>query len=250
MIKGKRIVVVMPARNVERTLEKTYRDLPKRIIDDIILVDNKSSDQTLKIAHKLHLTVFKHEIDKGYGGSQKTLYHKALLKKADVIVMVHPDYQYDATLLPKLIDPILKGKKDLMFGSRMKSKKGALKGGMPRLKYYLNRIYCTLENFILGVRFSEHFSGFRAYNRHVLEKLPFDHFSNDYIFDQQFMISAIAAEMRIGEISIPTRYFSEASSINFIKGSQFLFETLEILVLYLLYKYKLKTDPIFQYASK
>lgn len=246
----KKIIVVMPARNVEKTLEKTFRDIPRKSINEIILVDNKSSDDTVQIAKRLGITVIKHNIDKGYGGSQKTLYKKAKTNKADVVVMVHPDYQYDATLLPQLIQPILSGKKDIMFGSRMRSKNGALKGGMPVLKYWLNKIYCKLENIILGVNFTEHFSGFRAYNIKVLKTLPFSKFSNDYIFDQQLMISAIAAKMRIGEISIPTRYFSEASSIDFIKGSKFLAETLKMLAIFLLYKYKLAKNKIFEYEME
>lgn len=247
MIANKKIVVVMPARNVSRTLEKTFKDIPHSIIDNIILVDNKSTDDTVGIAKKLGITVYEHKEDKGYGGSQKTLYNLALENKADIIVMVHPDYQYDATLLPKLIDPILKDKKDFMFGSRMSSKDGALKGGMPYIKYILNKLYCLMENFVLGVHFTEHFSGFRAYSSKVLLTLPLKNFSDDYILDQELMISAIAYPFRIGEIPIPTRYFSEASSIRFLKGTKFLIEIITLLLFFRLYKIKIYTHQIFCY---
>ncbi len=240
------VIVVMPAFNAEKTLEKTYLDLPKDLVSEVILVDDKSRDKTVEVAKKLGLRVFVHPQNLGYGGNQKTCYWEALKKNPDVVVMLHPDYQYDSQRTKDLVEPILRGEYDLMFGSRIRTREEALKGGMPLTKYLLNRIFCVIENIFLGVNFSEHFSGFRAYSRKVLETVPFQRFSNDFVFDQQMMASAIALGFRVGEAPVPVRYFSESSSIRFIKGTKFLLETLFVLFRFTLYKSGLATDKIFR----
>ena len=245
--KGKKIIVVMPAYNAAKTLEKTVADLPKSLVDEIILVDDASRDETVKIAKRLGLTVFVHRKNKGYGGNQKTCYKKALKREAEIVIMVHPDYQYDASLTGELIRPIVTGRFDIMFGSRIRTRKEALEGGMPWYKYFLNRLLTPIENIILGVNFSEHLSGFRAYKRKVLETLPFEEFSNDFVFDQQLMISAIAYGFKVGEIPIPVRYFHEASSIRFLKGGKFLLETFWTLLLFLAFKLGIYKSKIFQF---
>lgn len=244
-IKKPKVIVVMPAFNAEKTLEKTYQDLPKDLISEVIVVDDKSKDKTVEIAQKLGLKVFVHLQNLGYGGNQKTCYWEALKKDPDVVVMLHPDYQYDSTKTKELVESILKGEYDVMFGSRIRTRQEALKGGMPLTKYILNRIFCVIENMVLGVNFSEHFSGFRAYSRRVLETVPFQRFSNDFVFDQQIMASAIALGFKVGEIPVPVRYFSESSSIKFLKGTKFLLETLLVLLRFSLNKWGIVKDKIF-----
>jgi len=248
--KKPKIIVVMPAYNAEKTLEKTVKDLPKNLVDEIILVDDASKDNTVKIAKKLGLSVYVHKKNKGYGGNQKTCYKKALKKGAEIITMVHPDYQYDSSLCKELVEPIIKGRFDIMFGSRIRTRQEALKGGMPWYKYFINRFLTIIENFILGVNFSEHLSGFRAYKKEVLETIPFINFSDDFVFDQQFMISAVAFGFKVGEIPIPVRYFSESSSIKFLRGGKFLIETFFTLLLYILFKMKIYKSKLFDYRSK
>lgn len=239
------VIVVMPAFNAEKTVEKTFNDIPQKLISKVILVDDASKDKTARIANKLGIKVFRHQANLGYGGNQKTCYWEALKEKPDVVVMLHPDYQYDGSLTGELIRPILEGRYDIMFGNRVNSRREALEGGMPLIKYILNRIFALLENFILGANFSEYFSGFRAYSRQVLETVPFQRFSNDFVFDQQLMISAYATGFRIGEIPIPVRYFPEASSIRFLKGGKFLLETLWTLFLFILFKLGVYKSKIF-----
>ena len=247
--KQPKIIVVMPAYNAAETLEKTIADLPKGLADEIILVDDVSKDKTVEIAKKLGLTIFTHKKNRGYGGNQKTCYQKALKKKAEIIIMLHPDYQYDSSLTNELIKPILEGRFQIMFGSRIRKRKEALEGGMPWYKYFLNRFLTPIENIILGVNFSEHLSGFRAYKKEVLEKLPFDNFSDDFVFDQQFMISAIAAGFEVGETPVPVRYFSESSSIRFLKGGKFLWQTFWTLFLFILFKAGIYKNKIFEFRK-
>jgi glycosyltransferase involved in cell wall biosynthesis len=236
MINGKKIVVVMPAYNAEKTIEKTYADLPKNVVDEVIVVDDCSHDRTVEIAKKMGLKTMVHKKNTGYGGNQKTCYAEALKDGADVVVMLHPDYQYDSTRTLDLIKPILENRYDLMFGSRIRTRTEVLKGGMPLKKYILNRIFCVIENLVLGVNFTEHFSGYRAYASQVLRTLPLKSFSDDFAFDQEFMISAIAAGFRVGEIPVPVRYFSEASSIKWWRGSKFLLQTLLTLGKFVFFK--------------
>lgn len=231
---NKKIIIVMPAYNAEKTIKKTYKDIPGGIADEIIVVDDDSRDQTVKIAKELGLSVFVHEKNLGYGGNQKTCYAKALEKGADIIVMIHPDYQYDATLTGELVKPILEGRYDIMLGSRIRTRQEALSGGMPYYKYLSNRFLTLLENIILGLNLSEFHTGFRAFNREVLQKLPAGSFSNDFIFDQEILISAHAANFKMGEIPVPVRYFPEASSINFTRSAKYGFMTLYTLLLYIL----------------
>ncbi|MBI2430699.1 MAG: glycosyltransferase family 2 protein [Candidatus Levybacteria bacterium] len=239
----------MPAYNAAKTLEKTCKDIPKGLVDEVILVDDKSSDNTVEIANKLGLTVIAHGKNRGYGGNQKTCYEEALRKGANIVIMVHPDYQYDSSLCGELIRPIEQGRFDVMFGGRIRTRKEALAGGMPYQKYILNRIFALIENFVLGVNFTEHFSGFRAYSRKVLETLPLQSFSDDFVFDQQLMITAIAYGFRISEYPVPVRYFSEGSSIKTIAGAKFLLSTLWVLFLYILFKLKLYESSIFYFKK-
>ncbi len=248
MDKKLKIVVVMPAYNAEKTIEKTYRDIPKKIADEVIVVDDDSRDETVKIAQKLNLPVYVHKKNLGYGGNQKTCYSQALKRKADIIVMIHPDYQYDATLTGYLVQPILENRFDIMLGSRIRSRKEALAGGMPLYKYISNRILTFIENIFLGLNLSEYHTGFRAFKRQVLEKLPLEKFSNDFVFDQEILISAHAAGFRIGEIAVPVRYFPEASSINFWRSMKYGFMILVILFYYLLDSFGIK-NKIFRYNA-
>lgn len=229
-----RIVVVMPAYNAAKTIEKTYRDIPKDKVDEVIVVDDDSSDKTVDIAKKLKLPVFVHKKNLGYGGNQKTCYRQALIRNADIVVMIHPDYQYDATLTGNLVQPILEGRFDIMLGSRIRGRAEALSGGMPFYKYLSNRVLTFIENVILGLNLSEYHTGFRAYKKEILEELPLSSFSNDFVFDQEILVSAHSAGFRIGEIAVPVRYFPEASSINFIRSTKYGLMILYTLVLYIL----------------
>jgi len=227
-----KVVIVIPAYNAAKTIIDTYKEIPDNFKKHLILVDDQSRDNTVEVAKKLGITVFTHSRNLGYGGNQKTCYQEALKLNPDVVVMLHPDYQYDASLIEELIRPILQGRYDFMFGSRVQNKKSAIEGGMPPLKYYVNRAVCLIENILLGVNFTEHFSGFRAYSAKLLGTVPFQRFSNDFVFDQELLISAIFAGFRIGEIPVPTRYFPEASSINFVRSVKYGLEILLTLLKY------------------
>ena len=246
MRRKSKVVIVMPAYNAAKTVEDTYREIPLEYRKHVILVDDNSSDDTVKVAKKLGIKVFAHPNNLGYGGNQKTCYWEALKLKPDVVVMLHPDYQYDATMIPYLVQPILDGKFDFMFGSRIATKKGALEGGMPPLKYYVNRIVCFIQNILLGVNFTEHFSGFRAYSAKLLRKVPFQRFSNDFVFDQEMTISALSYGFRIGEVPIPTRYHEKASSIRFWRGSKFVLEGFLTIFSYYLHRLGIKRDRRFR----
>ena len=224
----------MPAYNAEKTLEKTYRDIPKHVVSVVIVVDDDSRDKTVIIAKKLGLPVIVHGKNLGYGGNQKTCYKEALARGADIIVMIHPDYQYDSTLTQDLIKPVIEGKVDIMLGSRIRSRHEALKGGMPFYKYVSNRFLTLIENIILGLNLSEYHTGFRAFTKKVLSALPLENFSNDFVFDAEILISAHRAGFTIGEIAVPVRYFPEASSINFLRSSKY-----GLMILYTLFLYTL-----------
>lgn len=244
-MKKTKIIVVMPAYNAAKTIADTYKDIPQGVVDEILVIDDKSTDNTVELARKLGLTIVEHPKNLGYGGNQKTCYKEALKRGADVVIMIHPDYQYDSTLTEELIKPIVKGSFDIMFGSRIRTRKEALSGGMPYIKYIINRIVSLIENIVLGVNFTEHFSGFRAYSKKVLQTLPFENFSNDFVFDQQFMISAVAKDFKIAEYPVPVRYFSRSSSIQFLSGSKFLLETFLVLLFFVLYKTGIYKSKIF-----
>lgn len=220
-----KVVAVMPAYNAAKTIERTVRDIPKGTVSEIIVVDDASTDTTSEVAKKLGLVLLQHKQNKGYGANQKTCYKEALKRGADIVVMIHPDYQYDSSLTDELVRPITEKRFDIMFGSRIRTRKEALDGGMPPIKYFLNRIVSLIENIILGVNFTEHMSGFRAYSREVLETLAINKFSDDFVFDQQLMIAAIRHGFRIAEYPVPVRYFEEASSIHFLRGAKYLIET-------------------------
>lgn len=231
-----KIVIVMPAYNAEKTLEKTFYDIPRGLANEVILVDDQSHDKTVQVADRLGLTVFIHPNNLGYGGNQKTCYWEALKRKSDIIVMIHPDYQYDATLTRELVQPIIDGRFDIMLGSRIRSRQEVLEGGMPLYKYLGNRLLTIVENVILGLNLSEYHTGFRAYKREVLEKVPFGRFANDFVFDQQMLIVAVKMGFRIGEIPVPVRYFPEASSIGFWRSVKYGIATLASLLQLFYYK--------------
>lgn len=235
-MKNPKVIIVMPAYNAEKTIRDTYNEIPLHFRKFIILVDDRSSDNTVSVAKSLGIAVFTHTQNLGYGGNQKTCYYEALKLNPDIVVMLHPDYQYDASLIEELMRPINMGRFDFMFGSRVQSKQSAISGGMPKLKYYINRITCILENILLGVNFTEHFSGFRAYSAKLLKTVPFQRFSNDFVFDQQMEVAALNLGFKIGEIPIPTRYHEKASSIQFIKGTKFILETFWTILIYKLHR--------------
>ena len=209
-----KVVVVMPAYNAGRTLRMTYEELPKDTIHTVILVDDGSTDETLQIARELKLEVFVHDRNYGYGANQKTCYAEAVKAGADIIVMVHPDYQYDPRLVPQIIEPISKGEADVVLGSRLKQGT-ALQQGMPWWKYFSNRFLTGAENWVFGLNLSEFHTGYRAFRREVLETVNYAMNSDGFIFDQEIVAQVVAADFRIAEIAVPTRYFKEASSASF-----------------------------------
>ena len=228
----------MPAYNAAKTLERTYRDIPHEIIDRIILVDDVSRDDTVAVARQLGLDVIIHRQNLGYGGNQKTCYDAALEAGADAAVMLHPDYQYAATRNPALVEPILADEKDLMLGSRFLG--DPLAGGMPRWKYVSNRFLTGVENLVFGLHLSEYHTGFRAYSRGLLESIPYRLNSDDFVFDQELVAQAVATGMRIGEIAVPTRYFEEASSVNFRRSVVYGLSTLRVVMRFLLHRMRLR----------
>ena len=214
MIANRRICVVLPAYNAARTLEMTVREIPTDIVDDVILVDDASTDDTLRLAKKLGVFAVRHDYNKGYGGNQKTCYRLALERGADIIIMLHPDYQYTPKLLLPMASMLCSGLFDVVLGSRILGI-GALAGGMPSYKYMANRVLTFVQNLLLGHKLSEYHTGYRGFTRSVLEALPLERNSNDFIFDNQMLSQVIYLGFRVGEISCPAKYFPEASSINF-----------------------------------
>jgi glycosyltransferase involved in cell wall biosynthesis len=240
-VPGRSIVIVMPAYNAAQTLERTYADIPHEIVHHVILVDDVSRDQTVEIARTLGLDVIVHRQNRGYGGNQKTCYDAALAVGADVVVMLHPDYQYDATRIPALVEPILRGEVDLMLGSRFLG--DPLAGGMPRWKYVSNRFLTTLENRVFGLRLSEYHTGFRAYSRRLLETIPYHRSSDDFVFDQELVAQAVAAGFAIGEIAVPTRYFAEASSVGLRRSVVYGLATLRVCARFALHRVRVRPSP-------
>ncbi len=238
-----RLVIVMPAYNAAQTLERTYADIPHHLVDRIILVDDVSRDETVDIARQLGLDVIVHRQNRGYGGNQKTCYDAALEAEADVVVMLHPDYQYDATRIPALIQPILDGRRDLMLGSRFLG--DPLAGGMPPWKYVANRFLTTVENIAFELNLSEYHTGLRAYSRRLLETIPYHLNSDDFVFDQELIAQVVAAGMRnrIGEVAVPTRYFDEASSVGFQRSVVYGLSTMRVVLRYLLHRLRVRRTP-------
>jgi glycosyltransferase involved in cell wall biosynthesis len=217
MVKGKHVVVVMPAYNAERTLRKTHAEVPKDIVDEIILVDDQSQDRTAEIARSLGINTIVHSKNRGYGGNQKTCYQEALKLGADIVIMVHPDYQYTPKLITAMASLIAEGLFDCVLGSRILGV-GALQGGMPPYKYVANRILTFFQNLMLGYKLSEYHTGYRAFSRKVLETLPLENNDDDFVFDNQMLAQIIYAGFNIGEVSCPTRYMADSSSISFPKA--------------------------------
>jgi glycosyltransferase involved in cell wall biosynthesis len=230
-----KVVVVMPAYNAGRTLRMTYEELPKDTVSTVILVDDGSTDATLQVARELGLEVFVHNRNYGYGANQKTCYVEALRAGADVIVMVHPDYQYDPTLVPQLIAPIVRDAADVVLGSRLKTG-SAMAQGMPWWKYVANRRLTALENRIFKLNLSEYHTGYRAFRREVLETVNFRMNSDSFVFDQEIVGQVVAADFRITEIAVPTRYFPEASSASFLASSVYGFRILTMLFWFVLHR--------------
>jgi len=241
-----KIIVVMPAFNAAKTLRKTVANLPSNLVNEIILVDDDSQDNTVSLAEQLGITVFEHPNNLGYGGNQKTCYWEALKRKPDIVVMIHPDYQYDSSLAVELIRPIIQGRYDYMFGSRIRTRKEAIVGGMPSSKYFFNRFFTLIANLVTGNNFSEYMSGMRAYSVKALKKVPFQRFSNNFIFDQQFTFSALANNLKIGEIPIPVRYYSDSSSISWLPGLKFGLASLYWLLRYWLHTHRIVNSKILQ----
>jgi glycosyltransferase involved in cell wall biosynthesis len=231
-----KVIAVLPAYNAEKTLEKTVRDIPAGAVDEIILVDDASRDGTAALSRKLGLITIVHDKNRGYGGNQKTCYTEALKRGADIVVMIHPDYQYDARLTPYLTGLISAGVCDMVCGNRIRTREEALAGGMPPYKYFANRGLTLLENLITGQNLGEWHSGLRAYSRRVLETVPWELNSDDFVFDQQFLIQAACCGLRMGDIPVAARYFPEASSINFRRSMVYGLSTLLLLAQYLLHR--------------
>jgi glycosyltransferase involved in cell wall biosynthesis len=248
MLNSKKIVVVMPAYNAEKTLERTCSALPREFIDEIILVDDGSKDSTAQLALDLGLVTFVHRKNLGYGRNQKTCYREALARGADIVVMVHPDYQYSPRLIISLAGLVAYGEYDAAIGSRILGV-GAMKGGMPVYKYIANRFLTLIQNLLLNHKLSEYHTGYRAFSRRVLESLPLEANRDDFVFDNQMLSQVIFFGFHIGEVSCPTRYFAEASSINFWSSVKYGFGVLTTSIMFRLQKMRLAKFRIFDEES-
>ncbi len=240
-----RVIVVMPAYNASATVARTVQDIPPGSVDEVILVDDCSRDDTVAVAQSLGLTVVRHEQNLGYGGNQKTCYQLALERGAEYVVMVHPDYQYDSRVIPAAIDFLKLGICDMVLGSRIRTRREALQGGMPIYKYISNRILTLIENIALGQNLGDFHSGFRAYRREVLETVPWQNNSNDFVFDSQFLAQAVYFGFKLGDIPVPVRYFDEASSINFRRSCIYGLATLRVLQQFWFRKLGLTRNKLF-----
>lgn len=245
MLNSKKIVVVMPSFNAAKTLERTVAEIPRDIVDEILLVDDASSDETVEVANRLGLTVFLHEANFGYGRNQKTCYREALNMGADIVVMVHPDYQYSPNLIVPMAGMIAYGEYDAVIGSRILGK-GALEGGMPLYKYISNRMLTLFQNVLLNYKLSEYHTGFRAFSAELLQSLPLDANSDDFVFDNEMLAQVINFGYRLGEISTPTRYFEEASSINFPRSVRYGLGVLGTSVRYRLNRMHVRRSRLFR----
>jgi len=240
-----KIVVIMPAYNAAQTIERTYNDIPAGFADEVIVVDDASVDDTVSVARRLGVQVIQHPKNRGYGGNQKTCYAKALGNGAQIIVMLHPDYQYDPKKMPDLVKPILNGEADVVFGSRLMGG-GALRGGMPLYKYLGNRFLTAIENLVLGLRFSELHTGLRAYRREVLERIPLHENSDDFVFDSQIIAQIVHYGFRMAEIPVDCRYMKEASSIGLLRSIKYGLGTLAVMAEFLLHRWGIIRSPRFR----
>jgi glycosyltransferase involved in cell wall biosynthesis len=241
-----KVIAVLPAYNAERTLAATLADFPPGCVDEILLVDDGSTDNTVAVAREMGLTVIVHPENRGYGGNQKTCYGYALEHGADVVVMIHPDYQYDARVIPHAVGLIELGICDVVLGSRVRSRQEALKCGMPWWKYFSNRALTFVENVALGQNLGDFHSGFRVYRRSVLETIPFERNSNDFVFDTQFLAQAVHFGFRLGDLPVPVRYFAEASSINFKRSTVYGLRTLGTMARFWLHRLYLWRSRLFK----
>ena len=249
MLNGKKIVVVLPAYNAAKTLEMTYSEIPFEFVDDVVLVDDASRDDTAEVAQRLGIRTVIHEENKGYGGNQKTCYRTALGLGADIVVMLHPDYQYTPRLITAMASMIAYGEFDAVLASRILGI-GALKGGMPRYKYIANRFLTLAENILLGHKLSEYHTGYRAFSRDLLERLPLDENSDDFVFDNQMLAQIVWFGYRIGEVSCPTKYFEEASSINFRRSVVYGLGVLKTAAQFRINKLGLLNSPLFPRSGR
>ncbi len=244
MLNNHRVVVVLPAYNAARTLERTWAEIPFEVVDEVVLVDDASKDETAEVARRLGIRTVIHPRNLGYGGNQKTCYRTALELGADIVVMLHPDYQYTPKLIVAMAAMIAYGEFDAVLGSRILGV-GALKGGMPFYKYCANRFLTLAENLLLNYKLSEYHTGYRAFSRAVLEKLPLQANSDDFVFDNQMLAQLVWSGWRIGEVSCPTRYFAEASSINFRRSVRYGFGVLGVGLSYRMARWGLCRSPLF-----
>lgn len=246
MIKDNSITVVLPAYNAGKTLRTTYREIPFDVVDQVILVDDKSMDNTLEVARQLGIKhIIEHQENRGYGGNQKSCYNKALELDSDIVIMLHPDYQYDPRLIHSMCYLIANGVYDVVIGSRILGK-GARKGGMPRYKYLANRILTLIQNLIMNQKLSEYHTGFRAFSESVLQQIDFNANSDDFIFDNQMLAQIFYAGFEIAEITCPTKYFEEASSINLLNSIKYGFGVLAVSIQYRMAKMGLRKSRIFR----
>lgn len=250
MVLGLKVVVVMPAYNAEETLEQTYREIPLDIVDEVIIVDDASRDGTVEKARQAGIRhVIVHDSNRGYGGNQKTCYREALSLGADIVVMVHPDYQYTPKLIHSMVYLIANGVYPVVLGSRILGN-GALKGGMPYYKFFANRVLTLIQNVLLGAKLSEFHTGYRAFSRQVLETINFDANSDDFVFDNEMLSQILFAGFEIAEITCPTRYFDEASSINFGRSVRYGFGVLRVCVVHLLQRWGLIDSRLYRRSAR
>ena len=250
MYKGKKVVVVLPAYNASRTLARTFVEIPRDIVDDIILCDDASRDNTVEEARTLGIRhIIRHEQNKGYGGNQKSLYKKSLELDADIVIMLHPDYQYTPLLIPSMVNIIGENLYPVVLGSRILGR-GALKGGMPLYKYWANRFLTLFKNLLLNYKLSEYHTGYRAFSREVLSAIPFESNSDDFIFDNEMLSQIIYAGFPIAEVTCPTKYFDEASSINLSRSIKYGLGVLKVSILHRLQKMRLIRHPLYTKIRK
>jgi len=241
-----KVVVVMPAYNAANTLRRVYDDIPKDFVDEVVVVDDVSSDDTAAIARTLPVRLIVHETNTGYGGNQKTCYRTALELGADFVVMLHADYQYDARMIRAACDIIAMGNCDVVLGNRIRTRAEALAGGMPAVKYLSNRGLTIVENVLSGQNLGEWHSGFRAYSREVLETIPFERNSDDFVFDSQFLVQAVHFGFKLGDLPVPVRYFDEASSIDLKSSAVYAMETLRTFGEWYLHRWGLRRSELFE----